>query len=164
MRAVGPSTAFSLNLSPEVEAQTKTAASSAGWLSKRIARNLTKALGRKVDFWFAFEVENRRLHVHGEFGIDIVDAPAARKALRLAGGEWVKVRQHQAHTRETPSVVWSGYTAKHSIFVRPLTGRFAGISPINGDWFFATNAIRKSASILYESQRLEAIILMTNLK
>lgn len=166
VRASGPSTGFTLNLSPAVEGQVRTSPESADWLSKRMARRLKDALGRKVEFWFAFEEnDHHRLHVHGELQIDASDKAAARKALRLAGGEWDTVRQHQAHTRDDPSVVWSNYTAKKSIFMRPLKGRFETLDrPINGDWLFRTNSISAAAKKLYTERRKQVITLMSTIK
>lgn len=164
--ATGPVTGFTLNLSPAVEAQARKEPNASKWLSQRIARRLKDALGRKVVFWFAFEAsDKRRLHTHGELQIAGHEAEAARKALRLAGGEWDDVRQHQAKTKEEPSVVWTNYSAKHEIFIRPLKGRFANLSrPINGDWLFATNELRRKACDLYTVRRSEVLVLMNSLK
>ena len=165
LRSGGASMAFSLNLSPDVEQQTRQQGSSAGWLSKRIARRLKDALGRRVDFWFAFEVERGRLHIHGEIQIAEIDSKAARKALRLAGGEWTIARQYQSHTAGDPSVVWTGYTAKHAIFIQQLSGPFKDLDrPVNGDWFFATNALRSTASKLYMGRRGDAIAYQGTIK
>lgn len=155
MRSSGPYMAFTLNLSPEVEQQARSEPRAADWFSKRIARNLRAALGRKVEFWFGFELsEARRLHLHGELQIAGDEAKAARKALRLAGGEWVEVRQHQAKTKDAPSLPWAFYTAKEFNLIRPRTGRLGEVRrPINGDWLFATNAVRSHAAELYSAQR-----------
>ncbi|MHA6642306.1 hypothetical protein [Mesorhizobium sp. A623] len=164
LRAGGPSMSFTLNLSPEVEALVRSQPNAAGWLSKRIARYLKDALGGAVAFWFAFEVaSNHRLHIHGELQINVNQARAARRALRLAAGEWDAIRQHQAHTKIEPSVVWSNYCAKDHWRVRPYTHpRLANIPrPIQGDWMFATNAVRKTASILYSIRRAE-VLKLTN--
>ena len=112
--------------------------------------------------WFGFELSpDRRLHVHGEFQIAEHEAEIARKALRLAGGEWVEVRQHQAKTRSEPSLPWANYCGKASIFIRPLSGRFAELPrAINGDWLFASNTVRSTAGELYDQQRKKVIELM----
>lgn len=159
MRASGPIASFTLNLDDKTEAQVSAAQSSAGWLSKRIARNLKQALGRHVPFWFVFEVTgDGRLHVHGELGASCDELPAARKALRRAGGEWADTRQHQAHTRENPSAIWSFYSSKNAIFMRRKKGRFQNLPrPINGDWKFATNDVRHRAGELYEGQLQKAL-------
>lgn len=141
-------------------------AQAAGWLSKRIARRLQAALGREVDCWFALEIsQRRRLHLHGELQIELHEAEAARKALRLAAGEWEKVRQHQAHLKEKPTVVWTSYSTKDWISLRRLKrGWFARTSrPINGEWYFATKPVRRLASELYFIQRLEVINFMKSL-
>ncbi|MES0179694.1 hypothetical protein NKJ86_13985 [Mesorhizobium sp. M0025] len=166
VRHSGSNHAFSVNLSAHVEAQAKTQGSTAGWLSKRIARRLKAALGREVDCWFVLEVsQHHRLHLHGELQIAGHEAEGARKALRLAAGEWKKARQHQAHTQDQPSVVWTNYSCKEWAFIRRFkTGRFVGISrPINGEWYSATKPIRRLASELYFIQHLEVMKLMTTL-
>ena len=161
LRSIGPASAFTLNLSPAVEEQVRREPSSAGWLSKRIARRLKQALGRAVPLWFAFELEGGRLHLHGELGASVAELPAVRKALRLAGGEWLTVRQHQAHTVSAPTLPWVGYAAKEAWRVRPFTGRLAGIArPINGDWYFATNRARSTANKLYDTQKEAVTILL----
>lgn len=167
IRLSGPSTAFTLNLSPAVEGQARNQPNAAKWLSRRIARRLKEGLGRRVAFWFAFEVTvHHRLHVHGELQVAAGDLDAARKALRLAAGEWENVRQHQAKTREDPSVVWTNYSAKDHWRVRPYTHpRLANISrPIKGDWLFATNPVRALANTIYSNRRLEVIDLMASVK
>jgi len=116
--------------------------------------------------WFGFELSpERRLHVHGELGIAQHEAEIARKALRLAGGEWAQVRQHQAKTKSEPSLPWANYCGKASIFIRPLSGRFADLPrAINGDWLFASNTVRSTAGELYEQQREKAAKLMSSLQ
>jgi hypothetical protein len=110
--------------------------------------------------------DNRRLHIHGELQINANQAEAARKALRLAAGEWDTVRQHQAHTKIEPSVVWSNYCAKDHWRVRPYTHpRLANIPrPIQGDWMFATNPVRKMAGVLYSNRRAEVLDFMGDVK
>ncbi|WP_265519486.1 hypothetical protein [Nitratireductor luteus] len=164
-RASGPFSTFTLRLDADTEAKVRNAASSAGWLSKRIARRLKEALGRTVPFWFGFEVNAEdNLHAHGELTIAEDELPAARKALRLAGGEWAEVRQHQAHTKQQPSAVWSFYAAKQAIFMRPLTGRFANRSrPINGDWVYASNEVRSAAGKIYSGQHKKILHVLSQL-
>lgn len=166
LRSQGEVQAFTLRLSDDVEASARGQGSTAGWLSKRIARQLEGALGRKVDRWFALEVsDHHKLHLHGELQITSGEAKAARKALRLAGGEWASVRQHQAHTKEDPSVIWAFYSAKRWNHIRPWTNwRLAQISrPINGDWYSATKPVRSSAAELYLERHREVIKLMKSL-
>lgn len=156
---------FTLNFSPEIEEQVRGASNSAKWLSARIARRLKQLTGASVDFWFAFDVsDKRRLHIHGELaGIHADQLPAVRKALRLAGGEWEQIRQHQTHLRANPSLVWANYAAKNSFAVRPLSGRLSKLPrPIAGDWFFATNSVRSSARSLYEEARKRAVFQASN--
>lgn len=98
---------------------------------------------------------------HGELQIAEHEATLARKALRLAAGEWDDVRQHQAKTKIEPTLPWTGYCAKNAIFIRPLSGRLGEIDrAINGDWLFATNNVRSTACRLYEQQRELAIELL----
>lgn len=167
LRSVGHVHGFTLNLSRDIEAQARAASSTAGWLSKRIARRLEAALGRDVNCWFALEVSERhRLHLHGELQIAPEEAEAARKALRLAAGEWDTTRQHQARTKNEPSVVWANYSSMRWMFIRPRPqhGRLAGISrPINGDWYFATKPIRGLADCIYSGQLQEVSKLMKTL-
>ncbi len=160
--SLGPVSAFTVRLDPSVEAQCRAAPNSAGWLSKRIARRLKAAFGKPVEFWFTFELSDRDgLHLHGEIGLGEGDLPIARKAIRLACGEWAEARQHQAHTRPDPSAVWTGYAAKDAFWTRPLAGRLATLPrPINGDWIFATNKIRSVSADIYSSRRRQAISLM----
>ncbi|TGS92708.1 hypothetical protein EN814_24000 [Mesorhizobium sp. M2D.F.Ca.ET.171.01.1.1] len=165
-RHSGPLQAFTLQLSADTEALARGAKSTAGWLSKRITRRLRDLLARDVDCWFALEMSpRRRLHLHGELQIAPGEAEVARKALRLAAGEWDKVRQHQAYLKDRPSVVWTNYSAKDWTSIRRLKrGWFAKISrPINGEWFFATKPIRRLANELYFIQRREVIKLMKTL-
>ncbi|MEO9335954.1 hypothetical protein ABFT80_00775 [Mesorhizobium sp. SB112] len=163
LRSSGPLYAFTLNLDEATEAKVRAHPSSADWLGKRIARYLNNLNGRKVDFWFVFELsEKRRLHIHGELQIAPDEEHAARKACRLAGGEWQEVRQHQAKTRHAPTVVWANYCAKHSIYMRPLTGRLKGMitRPVNGDWIYATKTVRSQADRIYSDRRKQVIDMM----
>lgn len=92
---------------------------SANWLGRRIAHELEIATGRKVPFFFAFEVSRSgRLHIHGELQISIDEQEPAGKALRRVGGEWETTRQHQAKTKPKPSVVWANYSAKDWVYMR----------------------------------------------
>lgn len=165
LKSAGALCSFTLNLSEEVEKKTRSEAKSADWLAKRISRRLRAALGRKVDFWFAFETsDKRRLHIHGEIQISGEEKARARKALRLAGGEWNEVRQHQCKTDDQPSVVWANYCMKRCIFMRPKKGRLATLErPISGDWLFATNGTRRAADSLYTAKRAEVIQLIQEL-
>ncbi|ESY59453.1 hypothetical protein X744_13340 [Mesorhizobium sp. LNJC372A00] len=159
LRHTGPVHAFTLNLSPAVDHLARTKPSAVKWLSRRIALQLKLALGRPIDFWFAVEVteagQPRRLHCHGELQIAPGDSLCARKALRIAGGEWNDARQYQAHTKPAPDVAWSHYVRGLSVLsgVVPYRGRFKNLSrPIGGDWFTATNAVRSGASSLYTAR------------
>ena len=159
---------FTLQFGDEVLEQLSRQPSSAGWLSKRIARHLKALLGRPVAFWFAFEKGvGERLHVHGELQASPNEFVRVRRALRLAGGQWSHTRQHQAKIKQaSPTVVWPQYVATLAPYIqpRPKIGRMASISrPINGDWIFATNEIRIAAGNLYADRRKAAISLMKSL-
>ncbi|ESX86942.1 hypothetical protein [Mesorhizobium sp. LSHC412B00] len=169
LRHTGPVHAFTLNLSPDIDRLARTKPSAVKWLSRRIARQLRLALGMPIDFWFAVEVtetgQPRRLHCHGELQIAPGDSVCARKALRIAGGEWDDARQFQADTIPNPDVVWSHYVRGLSVLsgVVPYRGRFKNLSrPINGDWFTATNTVRSGASSLYTGRRLAVLSLLKN--
>lgn len=159
LRFTGPIAAVTVNLSPSVESMVRNSDNAAQWLSKRIYRQLEIALGRKVDCWFAFEETiHRRLHLHGEIQVGPDEAKAARKALRLAAGEWEDARQHQVKTKADPSVVWSNYSAKRAAFIRQARGLLAGMPrPIKGDWLFATNTVRSGARCMYTGRLREAL-------
>ncbi|MER9763706.1 hypothetical protein [Mesorhizobium sp. M0138] len=170
LRHTGPVHAFTLNLSPEIDQLTRAKPSAVKWLSRRIARQLKLALERPIDFWFAVEVtetgQPRRLHCHGELQIAPGDSVCARKALRIAGGEWDDARQFQADTIPAPDVVWSHYVRGLSVLsgVVPYRGRFKNLSrPISGDWFTATNALRNGAASLYTGRRAQVLSLLKHL-
>jgi hypothetical protein len=98
------------------------------WVQKCIARELKKYVGRHVQLVFVLEEdENGRLHVHGEFQIFEEEAEVARKALRVALGEWPTEndrprgcpawlpnmpRQHQIKTEPEPDHGHSCYITK----------------------------------------------------
>ena len=85
-------------------------------------------LGRHVEFVLVPEDdENGRLHLHGEFQISVEEAEAARKAMRVALGEWPAEkdrprgcpawvpnmpRQHQVKTEPEPDHGHSCYITK----------------------------------------------------
>ncbi|MCV0394363.1 MAG: hypothetical protein K5872_13385 [Rhizobiaceae bacterium] len=154
----GDVSAFTLHFNDSIREQLAAVPSSAGWLGDRLSRRLKEALGRPVALWFAFDVAQDLPHVHGELQADTNELKAVRKAMRLAGGEWHDVRQHQAHTRPDPTAIWSFYAATDAIFIRPLKGPFAHLPrPINGDWVFATKGVRRGAGELYSLQRQKVL-------
>ena len=111
------------------------------------------------------------LHVHGEFNITRPDSitvkrvsAKARKALRLAGGEWATHRQFQANVPpEAPDSGWAGYLAKDFAFcgpiVRPwLTALGSNYAPgFNGDQVSRTRLLGKVAARIYGEHR-EAVM------
>ena len=153
LQTLGSSAGFTLNLSPEIEAQIRFKGS--GWLFRRVRHYLQKALGRKPDFWFGLELSKTgRLHMHGELQVALDELVAVRKALRLAGGEWDKVRQHQAHTKPDASIVWANYGAKEAWRIKP----FRNITrPINRDWLFASNGVKRAGQAIYDPYRRRVI-------
>lgn len=162
LRTFGPVHSFSLNLRPDVEAQARLQADECDWLYRRIARELKKALGRKVEFVMMVEETDdwtHRLHVHGEVQCSADEAKAARKALRAAGGEWKAVRQHQAHTDENPDDGWIGYCAKGFWKFDPHTRRWNAMgrsfmrNGLKGRPFAASKGLRRAAAGLYAEHR-----------
>ncbi|WP_187970068.1 hypothetical protein [Aquibium microcysteis] len=148
LQTLGPTTDFTLNLSPEIEAKAKQRPE---WLLRRLRYHLQKVLGRKPEFWFALELSKTgRLHMHGEIQAAPDELEAVRKALRKAGGEWPTVRQHQAQTRPNPRLPWANYSVKDANLIRP----FRDITrPINGDWLFASNGVKQAGRAIYEPYR-----------
>lgn len=162
MRASGGSCGFTLNLSDDIVAKIGKQDRSANWLGRRIANELKIATGRKVPFFFAFEVSRSgRLHIHGELQICRDEQESARKALRRAGGEWETTRQHQAKTKPKPSVVWANYSAKHWVLMREH--RWNHSRPINGKWFFNANEVASLANELYSQKKLAVMNLIEDL-
>jgi hypothetical protein len=154
LQTLGPTASFTLNLSPEIEAQAKREGSD--WLFRRISRNLKAALGRKPEFWSALELTDdiRRLHSHGELQAAPAEFKAVRKALRKAGGEWPTVRQHQAHTRANPRLPWANYSVKDAWRIRP----FRDITrPINGNWLFASDGVKQASKAIYKPYRQRVV-------
>ncbi len=111
--------------------------------------------------------DRRELHLHGEFNITGPNSPTvkrdrakARKALRLAGGEWPKGRQFQAKVpHAAPDSGWPGYLSKHFAFsgpiVRPwLTSVGSNYAPsFNGDQVSRTRLLAKMAAKIYAEHR-----------
>jgi hypothetical protein len=168
LEKLGPVHGFSLRLHAPVEAQAAAQPDALGWLSRRIARRLQDALGRPLQCYCVLEQDDRRkLHVHGEFNIaehnSIAvkrDRAKARKALRLAGGEWPTLRQFQAHVPpDAPDSGWSGYLAKDFAFFGPiarpwLTSVGSTYAPgFNGDQISRTKILGALAESIYNEHR-----------
>ena len=111
LRSFGPVHTLTLNLSPDIEIKARAQAYPLGWIQKRIADQLKKALGRTVEFHLVLEeAEGHRLHVHGELQISADEAKDARAALRKAGGQWEdEAPQFQAQAKPDPDRGWLDY-------------------------------------------------------
>jgi hypothetical protein len=113
LREFGEVHSFTLNLKPAIEERARNQLNPAGWLLDRIVHHLKAVLRKLPEFHFVLEeAEAHRLHVHGEIQCNSAETAAVRKALRLAGGEWDVVRQHQAHTDTDPDQGWASYISK----------------------------------------------------
>jgi hypothetical protein len=132
LTTMGPVYSFSLNLRNDIEARALAQPASLDWLRRRIINRLTTLLGRPVQFYVVAEEDGdgHRLHLHGEMQITANEVEEARHALRLAGGEWKKVRQKQTHTECDPDAGWAGYVAKD----------FWRFGPITRPWLTALNS------------------------
>lgn len=150
-QSLGPVYSFTLNLRPDVEEMIRSKPSAATEILKRIRRNLLKAIpDAEPTFWFALETtDRRRLHLHGE--IVTSDPEKARKALRLAGGEWEATRQHQAHTQESPDAGWIGYCL--TLYGWLQKGRFEASRGFSGHPYACTQNLTRIARQLYEADR-----------
>jgi hypothetical protein len=168
LTALGPVHYFSLRLDHPVAAQALSKPDALGWLSRRIARRLKAALGRLIECYCVLEQDDSgELHVHGEFIITGPnsttirrDRAKARKALRLAGGEWTKARQFQADVpAEAPDSGWPGYLSKEFAFfgpiIRPwLTSIGSNYAPgFNGDQVSRTEVLGALAEKIYNEHR-----------
>jgi hypothetical protein len=113
LREFGEVHSFTLNLKPDIEERARSQSNPAGWFHDRIVHHLKAVLRKLPEFHFVLEeAEAHRLHVHGEIQCTSAETAAVRKALRLAGGEWDLVRQHQAHTDNDPDQGWASYISK----------------------------------------------------
>jgi hypothetical protein len=163
-----PVHAYTLNLRHDIEALARTKPNSCQYVRDRMAAELRKGLGRRVDFIAAFEeadvfdeVSRRwrpRLHVHGEMAVSVEEAELARACLRRAGGEWETNRQHQAKTWPDPDDGWVGYIAKDfwktTPFMRNMMkgSRIFGVT-FDGDVFSATRPVTLRATTIFEQDR-----------
>ena len=161
---VGPSLAFSLNLSPEIEAMARSMPSPLGWLAARLAYHLKALLGVPSEFMAAIEETDdvqHRLHVHGILCASPDEAETVRKALRKAGGEWPGVRQHQAHTSPSPDDGWASYCVKNVAKASPMRRSLPAYSwfraSFTGDPLFATAGLKRRAKALYTADRSDMI-------
>jgi hypothetical protein len=168
LTVLGPVHSFSLRLDGPVEAQALSKPDALGWLSPRIARRLKAALGRLIECYCVLEQDDDgEIHLHGAFNITGPnstsvkrDRAKARKALRLAGGEWPKARQFQADVpHAAPDSGWPGYLSKEFAFfgpiVRPyLTSVGSNYAPgFNGDQVSRTEVLGALAEKIYNERR-----------
>jgi len=154
--SLGTVHAFTLNLRPDVEVLIRKRPSAANEMLRRISRELAKTFpGHESAFWFALETtDHRRLHLHGEIVTD--DPELARKALRLAGGEWEETRQHQAHTRAEPDEGWVSYAL--TLFGLHRKHRLLASRGFNGNPFACTRNLTRLAETLYSADRAEVLL------
>lgn len=149
---MGTGYAFTLNLSPKVEANARKQKSAAAWLLKRIKYQLGKHLPFE-DQRLAFVLEQKkvkeRLHLHGV--IVTADPVKARAAMRLAAGEWERVRQHQAHTHASPDEGWASYIMKDNPLNR--NGFFASLRGFSGEPLACTQSLGWLSKCMYGRDR-----------
>lgn len=163
LRQLGPVHSFTANLLPHIESRARSASNGPlDWLHRRIGRQLHKHLGRRVEFYLAIEeTDDRRLHLHGEIGIGPDDAEIARKALRLACGEWTSARQFQVDTKPSPDSSWPSYALKHhwktTPFARSVLAGSSLAVTFTGPVLSVTADLRRHAEALYTKHRAELI-------
>jgi hypothetical protein len=160
LREIGPLHSFTLNLRPDIAAVACADPSARDFLRRRLSYHLEAILGRPVEFFFVIEqADLRRVHLHGCFGVSSVEAKAARRALRMAGGEWFVARQHQSHTDEDPDAKWNSYITKDCVYstkwMRALCEKHKSGPTIqfNGPANFASRSLAAKANELYEAHR-----------
>lgn len=160
LRELGDVQGFSLNLDSEIETKARLNPSPLEWLRRRVAHHLKQAFGRLVPFYLVLEeTSDRRLHLHGEIGIPADAASAGRRALRKAGGEWKHTRQHQAHTRCSPDVVWASYVSKNTWLASPgmrsFFERYDARQPVSfkGGVVTCTADVKTVAKLLHARER-----------
>jgi hypothetical protein len=154
---------FTLRLRADIEAKAKKRRDPGAWMNKRIARELEKALGRPCVFIGCFEEDRLRgLHVHGEFVVTDNELVTARRALRLAGGEWERARQKQVKCHPySPNEGWASYCGKNlhmaSPFVRELLSRHGSpklLVSYSGNPLFVSRELGRRARTLFDATRL----------
>jgi hypothetical protein len=162
LREFGPVHSFTLNLRSDCEDRARSQSNPIGWLRARIARRLAQQLGRAPEFHLVGEeAERRRLHLHGEIQASPNETPGARKAFRLAGGEWDEVRQHQAHTDVDPDAGWSSYIGKdlwrisytRNFLARHGSPRSSYAITFEGNATASTNRLNARAAERYDQHR-----------
>ncbi|MGB7013494.1 MAG: hypothetical protein WBD97_24250 [Pseudolabrys sp.] len=162
MASFGEVRTFTLRLRADIEAEAKTKPDACDWLRRRIAFYLEKELSQPVHLLGCFEEEIRGvLHVHGEFVVTNNELETARRALRLAGGEWEKARQRQTHNHPySPDEGWASYCGKNlyltSPFVRALLSRHGSpklLTSYTGNPLFVSRELGQRAKVLFDATR-----------
>lgn len=152
----GPTIAFSLNLSPKIEAKARQQTSAAGWLLRRITRELPGHLDRPF-VWFALEeTDEGRLHLHGEIVGPEHAVSLIREALRRAGGiEKARGWAKQADLVLDATEGWTSYLGKRMALARKPNARSRYIldRSFSGDWIAASQPVKRLAKRLYEADR-----------
>ena len=121
----GRVSAFTLNLTADVEAKARTKPNPAAWLRDLIARRLEAALGRPVEVLASLELNGLgALHVHGIVaGVVLGEEAAVKSALTLAGGDGF--RGPQVLLKPSPDSGWASYMAKDFIKAFKWKHRYA---------------------------------------
>jgi hypothetical protein len=118
---MGSAVGFTLRLNDDVQSLARQQPDPLNWLQERIKRNLTKTLGWSPSFYAVLEETDDikpKLHIHGELGLprDMVTNKRlladVRRALRMAGGQWLKCPQFQANLRLDVDEGWTSYIGK----------------------------------------------------
>jgi hypothetical protein len=179
LKQAGPIFTINLRLNDEIEALARSKGDKAlGWLHERVRGELSKSLGRVVDFYLTMEEEEtetyprrRLLHLHGEFALLPEETSISgraldelrkslRHALRRAGGEWPEHSQFQCKIRNNPDEGWASYAVKE--FWRLTPGMRKMLAPsrgfnrppgFRGQALSMTLDVRKRAEELYAADR-----------
>jgi hypothetical protein len=123
-----PAVAFSFNLTPDAIAEALD--SPTGFLDslkrsfdvelKRLLRGVT------LPYWFAIDVEDGRLHIHGAFlapAANLPMLPKIRKTMKAAWGEWEGPGKHkQLRFRTLYSDGWATYCMRNQQAVAKIIG------------------------------------------
>ncbi len=155
LQKLGPRKAFTLRLGVATARNAEDAEPNfIDYIRRRIARQLKRALGRPVAFWFTAEVDKWSLpHLHGSVGITNAEEEIARAAMKRAGGDWTGPASKQvvfAPIYDGPG--WAGYASKRIRRKHEIKGNF-------GRGFTATRALNAEAEKLYMRHRDGVLLL-----
>ncbi len=168
LRSLGPTLAYTVCVRPDVAEKAAKSPNAANYLSKRLAYHLGRA-GLPSTYWFTIEISDgagsklERLHLHGAILAEEALAPAIRKALRKAAGEWEpRERWHQAHTSVDPDAGWATYSTKEApakewVTKRYGTGTGVWSLPFAGKAHTATRDLLQLAKSRYEEGRKSSL-------